>query len=55
MTDDHLYFYRRTGGESEQAQQAADLRVVRAHVQLAEAYFGHIDAPTKDATESRTT
>jgi hypothetical protein len=55
MTDEQSYFYRRAEVELEHAQRAADPLAVRAHYQLAEAYLGRIDAPMKDASESRRT
>lgn len=54
MTDEQTYYYRRAEAELEQAQRARDPRAVRAHYELAEAYLGRIEAPTDDASESRT-
>lgn len=54
MTDEQTYYYRRAEAELEQAQRAGDPRAVRAHYQLAEAYFGRLAAPTEDVRESGT-
>ena len=50
--DDKTYFQRRAEVETERAQQATVPQAVRAHYQLAQAYFAKLAAAEPAATEA---